>query len=75
MKPLIGISQGFDKCKKLLPSNYFCRTPMTASALKQDNDIIMIKSTESLKRFWYEEVARRWIEINWKSFLSVSVYK
>ena len=76
MKPLIGISQSFNKyTKATLPSKYFSRAPITASALKQDNDIITIKSTESLKLFWYEEVARRWIEINWKSFPSFSTHK
>ena len=38
------------------------RLPMTASALKYNHDIIIIKSVESLKLFWYEEVAGRWIE-------------
>ena len=39
------------------------RLPMTASALKHDHDIIVIKSDKSLKLFWYKEVAGRWIEI------------
>ena len=30
---------------------------MTASTLKHDHDIIIRKSAESLKLFWYEEVA------------------
>ena len=34
---------------------------MTASAFTHDHDIIIIKGTESLKIFWYEEVAGRWI--------------
>ena len=48
-----------------------CRTnifaehlPMTASALKHDNDMIIIKSSKSLKVFSDEEAAGRWIEIN-----------
>ena len=36
---------------------------MTASYLKYDH-ISIIKSAESLKVYWYEEVAGRWIEIN-----------
>ena len=36
---------------------------MTASALKHDHDVIIIKSAKSLKLFWYQEVAGRWIEI------------
>ena len=36
---------------------------MTTSALKYDHDIIIIKRAESVKPFWYEEVAGRWIEI------------
>ena len=73
MKYLPGISQGFDKCT----NDYFfvqlfnCRTtifeehlPVTASALKYDHDIIIIKIVESLKLFWYEEVTERWVEIN-----------
>ena len=65
MKSLRGISQGFDKCTKAtLQNSYFEeRLPMTASALKYDHDIIIIKSAESLKQFWYEEVAGRWIII------------
>ena len=40
------------------------RLPITASAVKYDhNVIIIIKSAESLKLFWYEVVAERWIEI------------
>ena len=30
---------------------------MTATDLKYDHDIIIIKSAEILKLFWYEEVA------------------
>ena len=48
--------------------NLHCRTtifaehlPMTASAFTHDHDIIIIKGTESLKIFSYEEVAGRWI--------------
>ena len=33
------------------------RLPMTASALKHDHDMIIIKSAKSLKLFRYEEVA------------------
>ena len=47
-----------------------CRTtifdehlPVTASALKYNHDIIIIKIVESLKLFWYEEVTGRWVEI------------
>ena len=36
---------------------------MTASALKYNHDIIIIKIVESLKLFWYEEVTGRWVEI------------
>ena len=36
---------------------------MTVSALKYDRNIITIKSAESLRVFWYEEVAGRWIKI------------
>ena len=36
---------------------------MTASAMKHDHNIIIIKTTESLKLFSHEEVAGRWIEI------------
>ena len=40
------------------------RLPITASAVKYDHNlIIIIKSAESLKLFWYEVVAGRWIEI------------
>ena len=35
---------------------------MTASALKYDHDIIIIKSAESLKLFSYEEIVGRSIE-------------
>ena len=35
---------------------------MTASSLRHDHDITMRKSAESLKLFWYEKVAGRWIE-------------
>ena len=44
--------------------------PMAASALKHGNDII-IKNAESLKLFWYEEVAGRWVDINGKPFQQV----
>ena len=59
-----GISQGFDKCTKKLHcrTNIFeKRLAMAASVLKCDHDIIIIKSAESLKLFWYNEVAGRWI--------------
>ena len=39
------------------------RLPMTASAFKHDHDINIIKSAESLKLFWYEEIREQWIEI------------
>ena len=31
------------------------RLPMTASGLKYDHDIVIIKMPESLKLLWYEE--------------------
>ena len=37
---------------------------MTASALKYDHDIIIIKSAGRFKLFWHEEIGGRWIEIN-----------
>ena len=36
---------------------------MTTSALKSDHNIIIRKRAESVKPFWYEEVAGRWIKI------------
>ena len=36
---------------------------MTVSALKYDHNIIAIKSAESLRVFWNEEVAGRWIKM------------
>ena len=36
---------------------------MTTSSLKYDHNIIIINSAESLKLFWYDQVARRWAEI------------
>ena len=49
MKSLTGISQSFAKCIKA--TIFAERLPMTASALKHDHDIIIIKSAESLKIF------------------------
>ena len=61
MKSLTGISQGFDKhTKAALQNSYFWGTH--SDALKYDRDILIMKSAGSLKRFWYEEVAGRWIE-------------
>ena len=65
MRSLTGTSQGFDKSAKVtLQNNYFEeRLPMSASALKYDGNIIIIKSTRSLKLRWYEEAAGRWIKL------------
>ena len=40
-----------------ITSSYASDLQMTASALKHDQDIIIIKSTKGVKLFWYEEVA------------------
>ena len=66
MKSLTCILKGIDQSPKAtLQNNYFWKTlTKTASALKHDHDIITIKSAESLKLFWYEEVAGRCREIN-----------
>ena len=64
MKSLTGICKALASAQKLQ-----CRTTifedhllMTASALKYDHNIITTKSSKSLKLFWYEEVAGRWIK-------------
>ena len=70
MKCLTGISQAqaFIKALTSVQKKLHCRTnifekrlAMAASVLKCDHDIIIIKSAESLKLFWYNEVAGRWI--------------
>ena len=60
-----NISQEFLKAlaRTKKQNNYVERPPMTASSLKHDRNIILRKTAESLKLFWYEEVAGRWIEI------------
>ena len=59
MKFITAISQGFDKCTKLhcRPTIFEELVPMTATDLKYDHDIFIIKSAEILKLFCYEEVA------------------
>ena len=65
----LNISQAFLKaltsaqklhCKT---STFTERPPMTASALKHEHHIFIIKSAESLKLFWYEVAAESLIEI------------
>ena len=46
--------------EQLFLKNFFW---MTTSALKYDHNIIIRKRAESIKPFWYEEVAGRWIKI------------
>ena len=57
MKYLTSISQGFDKCTKTtLQNNHFWGThPETVSVFKYDHGIVILKSAESLKLFWYEQ--------------------
>ena len=43
---------------------------MTASALKHDQDIIIIKSTKGVKLFWYEEVA----EVRWAKKCAIILF-
>ena len=49
MTSLTGISQGFDNCTKATFRATISekRLPMTASVLKHDHDIIIIKRAES----------------------------
>ena len=65
MKSLTCISQGFGKCtKSTLQNSYFWGTPPDDYfCVEIDLHIIIIKSADSLKLFWYEEVAGKWIEI------------
>ena len=84
MKSLTGIFKGFDKCTKAsLQNNYFWGTPPDdCFCLERSSRYNYNKSAESLKLFWYEEVAGRWIEtkicwyyiIYWKSFPSFPVH-
>ena len=66
-KSFRSISHGFNKCTKqkihFRTTSFEERIPMIASTLEHDHDIIIRKSAESLELFWYEGVARRWIEI------------
>ena len=64
MKSLTGIFKALISVQMI-----HCRTTifavcllMTASVLKHDYDIVIVKSAKSLKILWYEEVAR-WIEM------------
>ena len=65
MKSLTGFIKVLIRAQKL-----HCRTTvseecllMTASTLKYDHNSIIIKRAESLKLFWYQEVAERWLDI------------
>ena len=84
--PKRNLSQAFLKALTSAQKLY-CRTTifeepllMTASVLKYDHDIIIIKSAQNLKLFSYREVAGRWTKKNllilyylWKSFPSFPV--
>ena len=84
--PKRNLSQAFLKALTSAQKLY-CRTTifeepllMTASVLKYDHDIIIIKSAQNLKLFSYGEVAGRWTKKNllilyylWKSFPSFPV--
>ena len=86
MKSFTCISQSLDDALTSA-QNLHCGTTifaerllMTASAFKHDPNIIIIKAAESLKLFWCEEVAGRWIEIKyyiiyWKSFPSFPIHR
>ena len=61
MKSLLAFIKAWTSAQKLHCRTTFFeeRLPMTASAMKHDHNIIMIKNTESLKLFSHEEVAGR----------------
>ena len=66
MKYITGISQGFDNyTKSSLQNNYFWGMPPSDCFCLETwswyHDTVKI--AQSLKLFWYEEVAGRWIEI------------
>ena len=84
--PKRNLSQAFLKALTSAQKLY-CRATifeepllMTASVLKYDHDIIIIKSAQNLKLFSYGEVVGRWTKKNllilyylWKSFPSFPV--